>query len=183
MSDYPRVTEVLRPYATYHGVPTHILENAATRGAAVHAICADIADNSWVPESCICEAYNGYVKSFIAWKDAQVQDFRIIEQRFTDDAMRFSGQVDFVIMGTDAKPYLVDLKTSVKPQRTYPLQLAAYRHLLSLKNHHVEGCMLVYLNRNGDFPDVMLIHDTSKEFDAFTGALKCWHYFNGAKHD
>ena len=179
--DYPRVTEILRAYTSYDQVPTEILNRAAARGTSVHALCAGIAKGNWIPDGMIDPELLGYVNSFKKWAEAQVTSFNIIEKRYMHDELRYSGQLDFVIEATDGKQYLVDLKTSAKPQKTYPVQMAAYDCLLRSQDIHVHGAFLVYLNKAGEFPDIHFIEDLKPEFAVFVSALDCWHYFNKGK--
>lgn len=181
--DYPRVTEVLRAYTTYDKVAKPILEKAAERGSSVHALCAGIAKGAWIPDGMIGEELLGYVASFRKWAEAQVAKFIVIEKRYMDDDHRYSGQLDFVVLGTDDQLYLVDLKTSARPQKTYPVQMAAYNNLLQKHKIEVKGAMLVYLNKDGEFPEVDLIEDMTTELRVFLSALDCWHYFNKGKKD
>lgn len=180
-STTPRVTDILRPFTTYDQVPKLILERAAAKGTSVHALCAGIAKGNWIPDSMIDEELVGFVKSFKQWQDAQVQEFVIIEERFIDCELRFTGQVDYVVKGNDDKLYLVDLKTGSKPQRTHPVQMAAYRELLKQKGIVVEGVMLVYLSRDGEFPNINYIEELDEELDVFLSAVTCYKFFNRRK--
>jgi len=179
--DYPRVTEVLKAFTSYDQVPRDILNRAAAKGTSVHALCAAIAKGEWIPEGMIDEELRGYVRSFKKWADEYVEKFLIIEKRFSDEGLQFSGQLDFVILDKAGELYLVDLKTSSRPQKTYPVQMAAYDYLL--KNNHVtvKGAVLVYLDKEGELPKIHLIEDMSEEFHVFDSALYCWHYFNKGK--
>lgn len=179
--EYPRVTEVLRPFTSYDSVPQDILKRAAARGTSVHAICAGLAKGAWIPDAMIPEDLVGYVTSFRLWADAQVKSFEIIEKRYIDEQLLYTGQLDFVVKGTDGELYLVDLKTSARPQKTYPVQMAAYDCLLRGDGTRVKGAMLVYLKKDGDFPDVDLIEDLTEELDVFLYALHCWKFFNRRK--
>jgi hypothetical protein len=176
-TNIPRVTEILRPYTGYDQVPKDILENAAARGTSVHALCAGIAKGNWIPDGMIGEELLGYVQSFRKWQEAQVKSFQIIEKRYTDWENRYSGQLDFVVVAKDEKLYLVDLKTSAKPQKTYPVQMAAYEELLKQNGIKVEGAMLVYLKKDGEFPDIDFIEDMQPEFNVFLAAVQCYEYF------
>lgn len=175
--DYPRVTEILRAFTSYDQVPKQILDNAAARGTTVHALCAGIAKGAWLPDGMIGAEYLGYVNSFKQWMQAQVVSFDIIETRYLDEDLGYSGQLDFVITGSDGRKYLVDLKTSSKPQKTYPIQMAAYDRLLKKHGILVEGAMIVYLNKNGEFPDIDFLPNMDNEFHIFSCALDCWNYF------
>ncbi len=175
----PRVTEILRAFTSYDQVPKDILKRAAARGTSVHAICAGIAKGAWIPDSMIAEELKGYVDSFNKWAKAQVAEFMIIEKRYTNAS--YTGQLDFVVRCNDGKVYLVDLKTSAAPQKTYPIQMAAYDQLLKEAGVVVEGAMIVYLDRDGEFPDIHLIDDMTRECEVFNAALRCWNYFNAKK--
>ncbi len=178
---HPRVTEILKNFTNYAHIPQQILGRAAARGTSVHALCAGIAQGAWIPDGMIDEELVGYVNSFKKWSEVQVKSFLIIEERYTNEELKYSGQVDFVVKGSDNELYLVDLKTSARPQKTYPVQMAAYNHLLQHHNISVKGAMLVYLNKDGEFPEIHLLEEMSEELHIFLSALDCWHYFNKGK--
>lgn len=181
---YPRVTEILNPFTSYDKVPPNILERAAARGTTVHALCAGLAKDEWIPDGMIGEEYLGYVKSFKQWAKHQVKKFVIIEKRYHDDFRGYSGQLDFVVQGNDGELYLVDLKTSAAPQKTYPIQMAAYDNLLRQHQVKVKGAMLVYLDKDGEFPEIDYIEDFNEQWSVFCSALHCWNYFKRTKkHD
>lgn len=177
----PRVTEILKPFTSFAYVSKDILEKAAARGTMVHAICAGIAKGVWVPETMIDEELLGYVNSFKKWSEAQVKEFIIVEKRYNSEALGFTGQLDFVVLGKDDELYLVDIKTSASPQKTYPLQMAAYDYLLRNTQIKVKAAMLVYLDKNGEFPEIHLLDTLSGYLDVFLSALDCWKYFNQGK--
>jgi hypothetical protein len=179
--NYPRVTEVLRAFSKYEYVPHEILERAAERGTKVHAICAGIAAGEFIPDTMIDEELTGYVASFKQWATAQVDKFLVIEQRYTDETDGYSGQVDFVVEANDKSLYLVDIKTGVNRNRTHPVQMAAYAHLLLVHKVYIRGAMLVYLDKDGDFPDIHLLEDMNNDWPVFQAALTCWNYFNKKK--
>lgn len=174
----PRVTQILSYYTNYHQLPPEILKKASTRGSAVHGLCEGIAKGQWIPESMIDEELKGYVESFRKWSAAQVKEFYIIERRYTHDGLGYTGQVDMVIRGTDGKLYLTDLKTTASPMKTHPVQMAAYQELLKANGIETVGVMLVYLNKDGGFPEIDLFHELHKEFGVFLSARECWYYFN-----
>jgi hypothetical protein len=177
----PRVTEILKPFSNYDLVPKEVLANAAARGTTVHALCAGMARGAWIPEGAIAEEHKGYVKSFKLWETAQVREFLIVERRLQHDTLGFTGQLDLVIRGSDDCTYLADLKTSAKPQKTHPVQMAAYETLLLHNGVKIDGAMLVYLNKNGDFPDIDFYFDLSDENSVFLSALECYNYFHKKK--
>ena len=172
----PRVTEVLQPFTSYHKVPANILQKACIRGTAVHAICAAIAKGAWVTMDEIQEEYQGYIKSFELWRQAFVKRFLVVELRYSNND--YNGQLDFVVADKNDRPHLVDLKTSAKPQKTYPVQMGAYKTLLTHHNINVDSAILVYLDKDGDEPVLHTIHNLEDEQNVFTAALTCYKYFN-----
>lgn len=181
--DYPRVTEILKIHTYLDLIPPDILRRASERGTIVHSICAGIAKGAWMPDAMIDEELLGYINSFRKWAEEHVEKFLIIEKRYMDETLEYTGQLDFVVMGKDKELYLIDLKTSSKPQKTYPIQMAAYENLLSINNIKVKGAKLVYLNKTGEFPEIHYLEDLSKEFHIFVSALDCWKYFHKGKNN
>jgi len=177
----PRVTEILKYYSSYDKVPKEILNKAAERGTIVHAICANIAKGAWVPDSTINPTHLSYVESFRLWSNEVVETFDIIEKRYSDEDLYYTGQLDFVITTKDGKKMLVDLKTSCAPQKTYPIQMAAYYNLLKKHGEEVEGALIVYINKSGTYPSVYTIEDFTIPLEIFNCALKCWKHFNPRK--
>lgn len=181
LAPFPRVTEILQPFTKFEFVPKDKLASAAARGTSVHALCAGIAKGAWVPDSMVDEELRGYVESFQKWADKQVSKFIVIEKRFQDEHLNYTGQVDFVVVGTDEEVYLVDIKTSATQHKTYPIQMAAYESLLRKSGIEVKGAMLVYLSKDGEFPEIDLIEDFTEKFHVFLSALDCYNYFNRKK--
>lgn len=179
--DLPRVTEIIKPYTQYDKIPRQILENAASRGTTVHAICAGIAQGAWVPDEMIDEGLKGYVASFKAWSSRYAQKYIIVEKRFTDYELGYTGQLDFVVLAHDGDLWLVDIKTSARHQKHYCIQMAAYAKLLERNHIQISGAMLVYLSKDGDEPKVHTLSDMCEETEVFFSALTCWKYFNEKK--
>lgn len=174
----PRVTEVLKPYSGFVHVEETILQRACERGSKVHALCSAIAGGAWVSIESISDELRGYVRSFQSWFDSFVSSVVINEERFEHVDYKYSGQVDLVVIGKDSQLYLIDLKTSAKPQKTYRVQLGAYRELMRDHDILVEACKIVYLNKDGAAPIVETLINTDSEERAFRCALECWYYFN-----
>lgn len=172
----PRVTEILKPFTGYDKVPKAILENAAERGTRVHAICAGVAKSEWIPESLVADDVKDYFESFMKWKLVYEPEFLIVEKRYEHDALKYTGQVDFVVKLEDGI-FLVDLKTG-SSKRTHDIQMAAYDALLKKNGIAVDGALLVYLDAHGAMADTIQVKDVTKKFCVFLSALECWNYFN-----
>lgn len=174
----PRVTEILKAYSPYTGVPPMILERAAARGTKVHKLCETIADGGWMPDAMISDECRPYVDSFRQWVAKEVKEYLVIEKRMQDDELGYTGQIDFVIRGNDDEVYLADLKTSYKPQKTYPIQMSAYENLLRREGINVKSALLVYLSKEGKYPVIDTVDDFPAKFKIFTNALENYYYFN-----
>ncbi len=173
----PTVTEVLRAFSGFDKVSLAVLDKAAARGTTVHAICAEIAQGTWIPDDFTREDLRGYVRSFLKWKEYQVNKFLVIEKRYYNECLGYSGKIDFLIEGSDKKKYLVDLKTSHSPNKTYPVQMAAYTDLLRRDGIQTEAALIIYLDKEGGFPEIHYLDDLSEEWDIFKCALECYVYF------
>ena len=173
----PRVTEILEFYSGVGRIPRDTLEKAALRGTNVHTICADIALGNWVS---LGDEYRGYIQSFKQWFQT-IQGCVLVEKRFTGHVKGkedpYSGQIDYLVMDGAGKLAIADLKTAQTHRRTYPVQMAAYRHLLAGESYHVDKCTLVFLSRTGDAPTVIEYTDLTEEWDVFTHAYQCYKYF------
>lgn len=176
MIGLPRVTEVLRFYSNFDKVNKEILEKAAERGSTVHGLCAAISRGAWVPETMVAEELRGYIKSFEQWMEAQVEEFIITEKRYQNLDYKYTGQLDFVIKAKDDELYLVDLKTSTNHNKSYCLQMGAYYGLLKKQNIEVKAAMLVYVSKDGKFPDIYVVEDLEKEYRMFLKALEIFYY-------
>ncbi len=176
--DIPRVTEVLKPFTTYQNVPPNILENACVRGTTVHSLCGALAKGAWLDLGTIDEDYVGYIKSFLAWF-VHVDEVLVVEKRYSNQI--YTGQIDFICKMKDGRTALVDLKTSSKPQKTYPLQMCAYKNLLSHHNVEVDCAIIVYLDRSAKDPTLDTIEFFEEYNSVWQAALTCWQYFHKRK--
>ena len=148
--NYLRVTNILYPFSGLDKIDADIVANAAVRGTKVHNICESIAkgygefgveDETW-----------GYVNSFKKWFETN-PEILFIEKRFWDDELKITGQIDFICK-IDGKIVVVDLKTSSKESKTWPVQGAAYAYLAKKSNHDVSKIHFIHLNRNGLQPKI-----------------------------
>lgn len=143
---YHRVTEVLYPFSGLQYVQKEVIDRAATRGTYVHSACEGIMRGLGNWES--PEGIQGYVDSFMSWwgKGREIVD---IERRFYDDEYMLTGQVDALIKMHDGI-YVVDLKTSANPSKTWPLQGSAYAYLARKAGYEIKGMVFLKLNREGE---------------------------------
>jgi len=102
---HPRVTEILKNFTNYEHIPQQILGRAAARGTSVHALCAGIAQGAWIPDGMIDEELVGYVNSFKKWSEVQVKSFLIIEERYTNEELKYSEELHIFLSALDCWHY------------------------------------------------------------------------------
>ena len=186
MAGLPSVTQVLRPYSDFSGIPEDVLENAARRGSLVHRYCAGSAQGLWTPF--IDSECAGYVESFRRWFGF-VDEVHMAEVALVDERLGFRGTPDLVVtLRGDGHPSLWDLKTPRTPARGWVPQVAAYQHLATQSGMcpvpiRRAGC--VRLNPDGGPPiiDEYDLETLLQAFRAFMGALSAWRFFNNQREE
>lgn len=168
--NYTRVTTILYPFSGLQNIDPVILQRAATRGTRVHKICEGIA--SGLGEHDIDDETRGYVESFKKWWELG-QDVLMIEQRFWDDELHITGQVDFIIK-TPQGLAIVDLKTSSKFSKTWQAQGCAYAYLAKKAKHDIKKILFIHLNKNGKAPK---IYEYPVDDSFFLAVFKTYQHF------
>lgn len=173
-----RVTEVIAPWTDFSKVPPDVLQNAATRGTAVHEICARIAAGEFVMG--IPDDLFGYVDSFRQWFDSQVARVILAEERLFDHQWGFSGQIDLVVEAkSDGLVWLVDIKTPVTAYPQWKMQIAAYRNLLMKEKGILpKRTGSLQLDPDGKVPRMKWYEDSATDLNAFLSALNVYRYIN-----
>ncbi len=192
--EYARVTDILKPFTPFKNMSEppvdaqesawrRTVQKAASRGSTVHALCAAVANDEWLPDDLIPLEAAGYVESFRLWAKDQVEIFLVIETRYNDEEHEYTGQVDFIALYKDGRHVLVDIKTTYKPEKTHPIQVAAYCQLAELHGGYVDTTALVYLSKTGEYPKCLEYEGEELEIrkKVFNSALHCYKYFNKTK--
>ncbi len=172
---YPSVTEILSPYSDFSKVPADRLATAAERGSRVHGICAAIVQGLWVPS--IPDDCAGYVASFKKWLDVANPEIVLSEKELVHPAFKYLGHPDLIVrFPTDSDQTVVDFKTPLAKQKTWALQLAAYRELARANGYDVKRLGSLRLKPDGGFPIFDEHRDHGRAWTAFMGALSAWNY-------
>ena len=187
---YPRISDIVDRQNAHElrSIPLEVLANACIRGTKVHDYCTSYVRGLWLPE--IEEEYQPYVDAFKEWADKNIHGVIHSNIRLYDDVKRFSGEFDMIVVLKDSKePALIDLKTSCTVSKTWPVKLAAYKHLCELNGYKARSCFNLQLKKttcksNGS-PSIIVkakeIEYSDVEFKAsweiFSSALKCYNYF------
>lgn len=149
--NYLRVTNILYPFSGLQNIDTEVVAHAADRGTRVHLICEGIMNG--LGEVGIDDETWGYVESFKKWWELG-QEVIKIEERFWDDKLEITGKVDLIIKTPDGLA-IVDLKTSSKPSKTWPVQGAAYAYLAKLSGYDIKKIYFLHLNKHGKEPKIL----------------------------
>lgn len=142
---YARVTSILYPFSGLDKLNAQVLAHAAERGTKVHRICEGIIQG--LGEIGVDEESSGYVESFKKWWELG-HHVITMEERFWDDELQITGQVDLIIKTEDGLA-IVDLKTSSRPSKTWQAQGCAYAYLAKKAGHDIRKIFFLHLNKYG----------------------------------
>lgn len=168
--NYTRVTKILYPFSGLEKVPQEVVAKAGIRGTKVHKICEGII--SGLGELGVDPETFGYVESFKKWW-GDGKDVLMMEERFYDDDLEITGQVDLVL-NTPEGPVLVDLKTSYAPSKTWAVQGNAYAYIAKNHNLNIVGIYFLHLNKTGKEPR---IYEYDVDPSLFLAVVRTWQYF------
>lgn len=167
---YLRVTQVLYPFSGLQTVNPDILSHAAQRGTKVHKICEAIV--SGLGEIGVDDETWGYVESFKKWWATEIQVVSM-EERFWDDELKITGQVDFIIQTTEGLA-IVDIKTSSRPSKTWEAQGTAYAYLAKKAGYDIKKIYFLHLNKHGKDPKII---EYSIDDSFFLAILRTYLHF------
>lgn len=167
---YTRVTSVLYPFSGLDKIDPDIVAYAADRGTRVHKICEGIIDG--LGELDVDIETRPYVESFKKWWQ-KGHEVLMMEQRFWDDDLQLTGQVDLIIQTPDGLA-IVDLKTSRKPSETWSAQGSAYAYLAKKAGHDIKKIYFLHLLRNGS---EARIFEYPVDDSFFLAIFRVWSHF------
>lgn len=84
-----------------------------------------------------------------------------------------TGQVDMIIE-TENGAVILDLKTSSKPSKTWPLQGSAYAYMAKKEGYDIKGIHFLHLSKQGLDPHLYVYDD---HFDLFSKCLDVYKHF------
>ena len=168
--NYTRVTETLYPFSGLQFINADVLANAARRGTKVHKICECIVNG--LGEIGVDEEVFGYVESFKRWLE-KGQDILLVEQRFWDDELKLTGQLDFIVK-TESGLVIVDIKTSSRPSKTWKAQGCAYAYLAKKAGYEISKIHFLHLNKLGKEAK---IHEYSVDDEFYLSIYKTYKHF------
>lgn len=151
---YVRVSEVIRPFASFEGIPEEVLNRKAAIGTRVHNAIQQEIEGEMPIIGLEC---HGYVQSFEKWRKAVLPSFLKTEVRCYCDKKMLTGCIDAIVnLDGEKEAVIVDWKTSVNESPiTWPMQAHLYHYLLSKDNIPLAPRFLfVKLDKSGALPKV-----------------------------
>lgn len=130
----PSVTQLLGRLHSFAHVPEAVLEQARVRGTFVHSMC-DAHDAGDLDEGRLLDEHRGYLVAWKAFRATYEPTWAAIEERGYSTLYAFAGTLDRRgVLGRiyPGQKAIVDIKTG-PAHPVFGLQLAAYRHLASLR--------------------------------------------------
>lgn len=175
---YDRVTDVLSPYKSFDGVDRTVLANAAARGALVHTFCELYALNLLIETP--PDHVKPYFESFKLWFDTWVDKVVVAELRINDPEFRISGKFDMICkLKYSDNLVLVDYKTPLTYDKTWEMQLAAYRLLVHRNtNMRVDRTLCLKLDSEGKEATHREYRDFEMNEKLFVNQLEIFRFFN-----
>lgn len=170
------VTQVLSPFNDFGNIDPQIIESAAVRGSIVHMACASYARNVFVPQFKDVAAF--LFQSFTRWFDANVEEVIAVEERVSDNVLKYTGTADLIVRLKDGCIWLLDIKTPVREGPTWCAQCAAYWKL-NRDIHVINRIGSLRLSRKGNPATINEYVYKDDDFAAFTFALYAYRYFKG----
>jgi hypothetical protein len=167
---YTRVTSILYPFSGLEKIDAEIVARAADRGTKVHKICEGIIQG--FGELDVDDETRPYVESFKQWWE-KGQEVIAIEERFWDDELHITGQLDLIIKTSEGLA-IVDLKTSSKPSPTWEAQGSAYAYLAKKAGYDIQKIYFLHLLRTGK---EARIYEYPIDDSFFFAIYRVWKHF------
>lgn len=176
---FPSVTQIISPYIDFSAIRPDVLQRACERGTIIHEAAAEYLRGGFP----LCpKEHCGYFDSFQRWADVMIQDCVLIEKRITGLIRGYTGQVDLLArLKGDEGLTLIDFKTSATGQKSWRVQLAAYRTLVVDEWAPVGRMMSIRFKKDGKAPIVDEYTTYARDMGIFNGLLNSWNYFKPAK--
>ncbi len=165
-------------------IPRHVIEHAGAIGTAVHKACHYL-DLRELDIDSVDPQIAGYVMGYHKFCQEYEPSWTLIEEPMAIDELGVAGTADrigniwnFSKQLSQREPELVilDIKTAVKPEKHWGLQLSAYAILACRENY---ALYVLHLKRDGEFK----LLPYTFEPEVFKAALTVaqWKNKNGSK--
>jgi hypothetical protein len=153
-SGYTRISDILSQWDKFGHIDPAMLSNKAGIGIRVHEAIDAHHKGIYYPLQANEE---GYFNSFLEWEKKVSFDIVKNEERYYCQSLMITGQVDLVAQFPgEAKPLLIDYKTSASSSREmWSLQAAFYHKLCEINGLDLSDRMIfLQLDKKGSQPTV-----------------------------
>lgn len=176
----PSVTTLMKPLseAVYGTVDRAVLNNAASRGTAVHN-----AIENWIDYGIedITPELGGYFDGFLAWYQKFKPEILGSECRVYHKTLRYAGTVDLPCI-IDGKQTMVDVKTtSALITMLARVQLEAYVRAYESHGEMFEQKAILHLKKDGTFTMELYPMRDREAWTTFSALLTVSNYIQNNK--
>jgi len=175
---YLRVSDILSVWCDFSNIDPYVLSNKCRIGTNVHAKIAAQKELIYIE---LQEDEKGYYDSWIKCKEKYFKDCETIEaeKRLYCERLKITGCIDCLIK-KDRKNYVIDYKTSARPNlKTWSLQAAFYHYLCRVNDYVIEPYVFfVQLKKDGKTAKIHKISIDDELRRTAEAALKIYRYFN-----
>ena len=156
-------------------VPRYLIEHARMIGTAVHKACHYL-DLDALDVDTVDEQIAGYVIGYLKFREQYEPRWSLMEEPMADPVLGVAGTADRIGSFRGNEAAIVDIKTAVKPEKHWGLQLSAYAMLSGRQDYSLYA---LHLTRTGEFE----LLPYQNEWGVFLAALTVaqWKSRNGAK--
>ena len=196
MTNHVRVSEILAQFKDYSVVHPKVLSEKCQIGTEVHTnihvfknggfpVFDTFAVRNPVTSDVIRweERGEGYYNSYMQFEKAKNPKFEVMEQRYYDDNLMITGQID-ALMSTDDLPVLVDFKCSYNADKEiWGMQAHYYKHLLEHNGIKIADYFyFLKLDKKGKKPQIVEIkYDENVLSRCISEAILFWENKSNAK--
>lgn len=182
---YTRVTEILKPWNDFGGIPVEILENKRQIGVELHE--AIDLHNSCIPCD-VREEVQPYFDSYLEWQSASGAKVVANENRYYDDVLKITGQIDVLLKYPESNELVMcDWKTThtltPKGRVSWELQGTFYHYLMRQNDVPNIGSKFIFvqLNNKGKMPKTFEFEYTTDNMAICHSALVVYRKYNPLK--
>jgi hypothetical protein len=179
---YTRITEILSPWNNFEGIPKDVLENKRCIGVRVHEYINLYLE--CIPVT-VDEEAEGYFESFRTFMVESEASVRKTEERYYDDVLKITGQVDALVkFKAEDELIVVDWKTSAsynrKTGRSWAIQGVLYHYLLEQNgvDNLSDKIIFLQLDKGGGLPHARRFQYSSKMMARAMAVLEAYRHFN-----
>jgi len=188
---FDRVTAVLRPFSDMDKIPQRTLDIAGCRGSVTHKLIDSIilGLGTWMSDFLVeeyCDIFEldkektqkekkrveNAIKSFELWRPGKF--FLPKPDRFFNDELMITGEIDCLYEDKDRGIVLVDYKTSGEESRSWKLQGSCYSWLAKQEHYPIEVIEFIKLDKDvGTYPEIFTYEEN---FPLFKAHLDVYRY-------